>query len=99
MELPINQPFRLVETLSCGQGHRWLPRYDGWHEGAVDTELITIRQIASGIEFFGASDLVAMKAWLHRHFRLDDDVEAIYRELAQGGPCWLDCWKGTPESG
>ena len=84
MELPINQPLRLVETLSCGQGHRWLPRNDGWHEGVVDTELITIRQIASGIEFFGASDPVAMKAWLHRHFRLDDDVEAIYRELAQG---------------
>ena len=84
LELPINQPFRLVETLSCGQGHRWLPRNDGWHEGVVDTELITIRQIASGIEFFGASDPVAMKAWLHRHFRLDDDVEAIYRELAQG---------------
>ena len=83
MELPINQPFRLVETLSCGQGHRWLPRNEGWHEGVVDAELITIRQTASGIEFFGASDQAAMKAWLHRHFRLDDDVEAIYQELAQ----------------
>ena len=83
MELPINQPFRLSETLACGQGHRWLPRNDGWHDGVVDTELITIRQTGSGIEFFGASDQVAMKAWLHRHFRLDDDVEAIYRELAQ----------------
>ena len=83
MELPISQPFRLVKTLSCGQGHRWLPRNDGWYEGVVDTELITIRQTASEIEFFGASDRAAMKKWLHRHFRLDDDVEAIYAELAQ----------------
>ena len=83
MELSINQPFRLVETLSCGQGHRWLPRNEGWHEGVVDTELITIRQTAIGIEFFGASDQAAMKAWLHRHFRLDDDVEAIKQELVQ----------------
>ena len=83
MEIPINQPFRLVDTLSCGQGHRWLPRNDGWYEGVVDTELITIRLTASGIEFSGASDQAAMKKWLHRHFRLDDDVEAIYAELAQ----------------
>ena len=83
LEIPINQPFRLVDTLSCGQGHRWLPRNDGWHEGVVDTELITIRQTASGIEFVGASDQAAMKAWLRRHFRLDDDVEAIKQELAQ----------------
>ena len=26
LEIPISQPFRLVGTLSCGQGHRWLPR-------------------------------------------------------------------------
>ena len=44
----------------------------------VDTELITIRLTASGIEFSGASDQAAMRKWLHRHFRLDDDVEAIY---------------------
>ena len=49
LELPISQPFRLVKTLSCGQGHRWLPRNDGCFEGVVDTELITIRQTASGI--------------------------------------------------
>ena len=85
MELPIAQPFRLAETLASGQGHRWLPRNKGWHEGVVSTELIRIRQTGSGIEFSGASDQATMKAWLHRHFRLDD-VEAIHHELAQRDP-------------
>ena len=86
MELPIAQPFRLAETLASGQGHRWLSRNEGWHEGVVSTELLRIRQTATGIEFTGASDQTAMKAWLHRHFRLDDDVEAIHHELAQRDP-------------
>ena len=86
MELPIAQPFRLAETLASGQGHRWLPRNKGWHEGVVGTELLRIRQTATGIEFTGALDQTAMKAWLHRHFRLDDDVEAIHHELAQRDP-------------
>ena len=86
MELPIAQPFRLAETLASGQGHRWLSRNEGWHEGVVGTELIRIRQTGSGIEFSGASDQAAMKVWLHRHFRLDDDVAAIHHDLAQRDP-------------
>ena len=86
MELTIDQPFRQADTLACGQGHRWLSRDDGWHEGVIGTELVRIRQTASIIEFTGASDEAAMKAWLHRHFRLDDDVDAIHQELARRDP-------------
>ena len=85
-ELSINQPFRLDETLACGQGHRWLDRGDGWHEGVRGTDLIRIRQTAAGLEFTGASDEQAERQWLHRHFRLDDDVDSIHSELAQRDP-------------
>ena len=86
MELTINQPFRLEDTLGCGQGHRWLARGGGWHEGVVGTDLITIRQTPTGLEFAGASDEGGVGKWLHRHFRFGDDVEAIHRELAQRDP-------------
>ncbi len=83
MELAIARPFRLADTLACGQGHRWLSRDDGWHEGVVGTELVRVRQTEVGVEFTGASDEAAMRAWFHRHFRLDDDVKAIHQDLAQ----------------
>ena len=86
MELTINQPFRLADTFTCGQGHRWLPRNDGWYEGVVGAELIRVRQTEAGIEFTSSLDEAAIMAWLHRHFRLDDDVEAIHRELRQRDP-------------
>ena len=59
-------------------------RDDGWHEGVWGTELIRIRQTAAGLEFTGASDEQAERQWLHRHFRLDDDVDSIHSELAHG---------------
>ena len=83
MELTIDQPFRLADTLACWQGYRWQYRADGWHEGVVGPELIKVRQTGVGIEFTGASDEAAMNAWLHRHFRMDDDVETIHQELAR----------------
>ena len=90
LELTIDQPFRLADTLACGQGHRWLSQGDAWHEGVVGAELVRLRQTEAGMEFTGASDQAAMRAWLHRHFRLDDDVEAIHQELAQRDPVMGD---------
>jgi N-glycosylase/DNA lyase len=83
LELTIDQPLCLGDTLACGQGHRWLDRGDEWHETVVGADLMSIRQTAAGLEFTGASDEEAAGHWLHRHFRLDDDVEGIHRELAQ----------------
>ena len=83
MTTAITQPFRLSDTLACGQGHRWLSRGHGWHEGVVGAELIRVRQTEAGIEFTGGSDEAAMRVWLHRQFRRDDDVEAIHQELAR----------------
>ena len=86
MELTINQPFRLAETLACGQGHRWLAREGGWHEAVVGADLIRIRQTAAGLEFTGPPDEETAGQWLRRHFRLDDDVDAIHRKLARRDP-------------
>ena len=86
MELTINQTFRLDDTLACGQGHRWLAREDGWHEAVVRADIVRIRQTATGLEFSGAPDEEAAGQWLRRHFRLDDDVEALHSELSQRDP-------------
>ena len=83
VELVVNQPLILAETLACGQGHRWLSRDDGWYETVTGSELIRIRQSQDGIEFVGAADAADLKQWLHRHFRLNDDIEAIHAELSQ----------------
>ena len=86
MQLTIDPPFRLDDTLACGQGHRWLAREDGWHEAVVGADLVRIRQTAAGLEFTGPPDEEAAGQWLRRHFRLDDEVEAIHGELAGRGP-------------
>ena len=86
MELTINRTFRLEETLACGQGHRWLAREDGWHEAVVGADLVRIRQTSAGLEFTGPPAGEPAGQRLRRHFRLDDDVAAIHRELARRDP-------------
>ena len=83
MELAINQPLNLKETLASGQGHRWLSCDDGWYETVSGSELIRSRQTPGGIEFVGAGDPAETKRLLHRHFRLDDNLEAIHAALCQ----------------
>ena len=84
MELTVNQPFDLVGTLACGQGHRWLgPESDGWYESVLGSDVARIRQkvIHGPLEFEGTGIEAAMAGRLLRQFRLDDDIEAIYDEL------------------
>ena len=85
MELAVNQPFDLAGTLACGQGHRWLgPDSDGWYESVLGSDVVRIRQAAGAncaVEFESMADETAMAGRLQRHFRMDDDIEAIYDEL------------------
>ncbi len=85
MQLAANQPFDLAGTLACGQGHRWLgPDSDGWYESVLGSDVVRIRQAAGAncaVEFESMADETAMAGRLQRHFRMDDDIEAIYDEL------------------
>ena len=85
MELTVNQPFDLAATFECGQGHRWLKDQDddGWYEGVLGDDVVRIRQVDGAVQFRCATDEKAMAHRLHRHFRLDDDIEAIYRDLGK----------------
>ena len=95
-QLSIAQPFNLGLSLTMGQAFRWyaLPTDfygDGheWFSGVLDENLIHIRQTNAGVEYrVGGPDgerevTDADDELLHRHFRLDDDIEAIYASIAR----------------
>ena len=85
MQLAIDPPFDLENTLKCGQGHRWLRSNDGWHTMLGD-DLVRISQDGGpggSVEFQSAADEAQIEPLLHRQFRLDDDIEAIYAELSR----------------
>ena len=85
MQLAIDQPFDLENTLKCGQGHRWL-RSPGerWLSTVIGDDIVHIRQAggANGpVEFHSTADEARIEPLLRRQFRLDDDIEAIYADL------------------
>ena len=95
MELSIGQPFDLASSVLSGQAHRWLPDPvgEGWHWGVIQDNLIKIRQLASpttghpldSVEVYSSPTVEPerMECLLSGYFRLDDDVEAIYRDITR----------------
>ena len=84
------QPFDLASSLQSGQAHRW--RRDGrpgegWHSGVIHGNLITIRSVEPEVP--GESCTLELRSTpskdlgplLRDYFRLDDDIEAIYRDI------------------
>ena len=81
MELIIEQPFDLASSLESGQAHRW-KKSEGWYSGVVRGEFIQIRQKGQVVEFSsGPSPESAAASMLRDYFRLDDDIDAIYRDI------------------
>ena len=81
MQLYVEQPFDLASSLESGQAHRW-HRHGQWYSGVIFGNLVHIRQDLLGIEFRCTPAAEAELApVLHSYFRLDDDLEAIYREI------------------
>jgi len=83
MRMRFPQPFNLQATLESGQAHRW--RWDdGWYWGVVYGNLIKIRQSGGGIEVFSApSEPEQLVGLLNSYFRLDDDLNEIYRSICK----------------
>ena len=82
------QPFDLDLTLDAGQTFRWRKESDnggGWWNGVVRGQLVRIRQgDDGGLEFEcapGPDGVV--REMLHRYFRLDDDIGAIYESISR----------------
>ena len=88
MQLDIDQPFNLAESLESGQAHRWRKLDDDWYSGVLGRRLIHIRQNATGAEYnvagrsMGAGD-GETDAQLRSYFRLDDDIDAIYADICR----------------
>lgn len=86
MQLIIEQPFDLAESLESGQAHRWRKLGDGWYSGVLGRRLIHIRQNPAGAEYRVAGwggRPGATNALLHSYFRLDDDIHAIYADICR----------------
>ena len=93
VQLDIDQPFDLAESLESGQAHRWKLLGDGWYSGVLGQWLIHIRQGTGGVEYRAAAsqdlagpdgaDPDAINALLWSYFRLDDDIQEIYAEICR----------------
>jgi N-glycosylase/DNA lyase len=83
VELPIDQPLNLALTLTSGQAFRWHEVKGVW-SGFIAGELVTLERLDNVLAVecnveasAGISDAV------HRYFRLDDDLSAIYDQLCK----------------
>ena len=83
------QPFDLAASLESGQAFRWSREQDGadgWFSGVVQGNLIRIRQSSRGtVEFQSSQPAELTRHLLHNYFRLDDDIEDIYRNVSRDG--------------
>ena len=80
------QPFDLDLTLDAGQTFRWQrDKKTGYWNGVVRGQLIRIRQKdGGGLEFECAPGPDGdVREMLHRYFRLDDDIGAIYESISR----------------
>lgn len=88
VQLEIDQPFDLAESLESGQAHRWRKLDDGWYSGVLGTRLIHLKQCSAGLEYRmfprdAPGDQESTDARLWSYFRLDDDIQAIYDDICR----------------
>ena len=81
MRIPLDQPLDLVSTLESGQAHRW--RREGlWYYGVIFNNLVQVKQVPLGLEFYCTPDLEErVTPLLKDYLRLEDDLSEIYRHL------------------
>ena len=84
--MPIGQPLDLRATLESGQVFRWR-RDQGWHWGVVGQNAYALCQVEGGLLVHTSAPSTAEAlAELHAFLRLDDDLEAICRDMATDKP-------------
>ena len=82
MLIPVSQPLDLDSTIFSGQTFRWREA-DGWVEGVVFGNMVTLRRTPAGIEFTSnPDDERAIAPLLTDYLGLDADLEAIYTSIA-----------------
>lgn len=74
--------YNLDKTLDCGQCFRWEKVNDEWI-GVAFNSLISVKQIDDELIIYNATKEDFCNTWCH-YFALDEDYEAIDRELVEG---------------
>ena len=83
VHVPAKGPFNLEHTLQSGQTFRWRPK-DGWHYGVVGRSVWKVRQARQGLDFSSYPEPPeAIRPYVRRYFRLDDDLNQIYARLGK----------------
>lgn len=88
LEYDAGQPLDLQISLRMGQAFRWQADSDGWFSGVVRGQFIQLRKVRDGrLEFQAAPGPDATAAAILRDYlRLDEDIAAIYADLANRDP-------------
>lgn len=81
LDCDTNHPFNLQDCLEGRQDFRWRKLPDGWHSGVLDGYLVHINQTGDCLTYHSAPD-ADLTGLLTRYFRLDDDLDAIYTNIA-----------------
>ncbi len=76
-----NHPFNLEGCLEGRQDFRWRRLDDGWHSGVLDGHLVHINQTGDRLTYRSTPD-ADLTGLLTSYFRLDDDIDAIYTDIA-----------------
>ena len=76
-----NHPFNLQKTLEGRQDFRWRKLPDGSYSVVLDGYLVHINQTGDRL-FYKASPDADLTGLLTSYFRLDDDLDAIYSDIA-----------------
>ena len=76
-----NHPFNLQKSLEGRQDFRWRKLPNGYHSVVLDGYLVHINQTGDSL-FYKAAPDADLSGLLHSYFRLDDDLDAIYSDIA-----------------
>ncbi len=87
--LEVIQPCDFVASVESGQSHRW-EKDDNWHWCVVAGRIVKARSLkddlgSAAIEFEASpqGNPEEMEDALSRYLRLDDDLEAIYKDISR----------------
>ncbi|MCS7207428.1 MAG: 8-oxoguanine DNA glycosylase [Dehalococcoidia bacterium] len=83
--VPLQSPLDLQTTLFSGQDFRWEPEGDGY-VGWLGDAPVLLRPVRTALEAHSPLPAEETAARLRCYFRLDDDLQAVHRALAEDGP-------------
>lgn len=81
MNVCYDDPLDLDNTLGSGQAFRWRREKD-WYHGVIFDNIIKLRSVPNGIEFYSApSDESTIAPIIDHYFRIDDNLNEIQHTI------------------